>query len=112
MPSSTLFRVSDLVAHVPVDKFDIVNGPSPSRCLQLMEELRPMWKTDHEPTYVEQLFTLTTPASASAFRRNLRLATVFDVQQDGSFTFTAIFNGRIVSGIYSPHTRKGWFNLD
>ena len=77
-----------------------------------MEELRPIGKTDHEPTYVEQLFTLTTPASASVFCRNLRLATAFDVQQDGSFTFTAIFSGRIVSGIYSPQTRKGWFDLD
>lgn len=111
MSAGTLLNTSDLMAHVPVDSFDIVNGPSSARCLCISEMVSAnLYRT--EPVYIDQTFTLKTLASNTEFKRKLKVATVFDVQPDGSFTFTAIFNGRIVSGVYNPETKKGYFNLD
>ncbi len=107
MPARTLKTTQDLIAHVPVDHFDIVNGPTSERCLQIMEELR-----NETYGYVEQLFTLKTLASNSLFMRKIKLSTIFSVLDDGSFNFTAIFSNGIVSGVYEPKTRTGWFNLD
>ena len=111
MSASTLINTSDLMAHVPVDSFDIVNGPSSARCLYISEMVTANLHR-LEQVYVDQTFTLKTLASNTEFKRKLKVATIFDVQPDGSFTFTAIFNGRVVSGVYSPKTKKGYFNLD
>jgi hypothetical protein len=104
MPATAPFRTT-IMAHVPVDEIQIVNGPGVTRCLKIVDELT-------YESYVKQRFTLTTYASAQPFVRDLRIATIFDVQNDGSFTFTALFGENIVSGIYSPRTREGWFDLD
>ena len=111
MSANTLINMFDLMAHVPVDSFDIVNGPSPARCLYISEMVSAN-RHRIEQVYVDQTFTLKTLASNTAFKRKLKVATIFDVQSNGSFTFTAIFNGRVVSGIYNPETKKGFFNLD
>lgn len=109
--SASTWNMSDLMACVPVDSFDIVNGPSSARCLYISEMVSAnLHRT--EPVYVNQSFTLKTLASNTEFKRKLKVATIFDVQPDGSFTFTAIFNGRVVSGVYSPKTKKGYFSLD
>ncbi len=99
------------MAHVPVDTFDIVNGPSQARCLQISEMVGA--NLHHiEQAYVDQIFTLKTLASNTVFKRKLRIATILDVQFDGSFTFTAIFSDRVVSGVYNPKTKQGYFSLD
>lgn len=110
MSASTSLNLSDLVAHVPVDNFEIHNGPSQARCLQVMEELSR--GTVQEPHYAEQVFTLATLASNSLFRRTLKLAAIFAVKDNGTFNFTAIFCGRVVSGVYDPRVKRGYFNLD
>lgn len=113
MPTSTFHSSSDDpgCAHVPVDKFYIVNGPSSARCRQLLEQLRQLAQTSDEP-YVEQLFTLHTLASSTSFRRRLRLVGAYSLDHDGAFTFTALFSGSRVSGLYTPGARKGWFSFD
>jgi hypothetical protein len=106
MPARTLKAIPDLVAHVPVDHFDIVDGPRSERCMHVMDAL------NHGVEYVDQLFTLKTLASNSSFQRKLKLASVFCVLEDGSFNFTAVFCNRVISGIYEPKTRTGYFSLD
>lgn len=111
MTASTLINTSDLMAHVPVDVFFIVNGPSFARCLQISEMVSGN-SHRNEQVYENQVFTLMTLASNTEFKRKLAVATIFDVQPDGSFSFTAIFSGRVVSGAYSPTTKQGIFSLD
>ncbi|HEY8992877.1 MAG TPA: hypothetical protein VIM37_03460 [Candidatus Microsaccharimonas sp.] len=91
---------------LPVDKFEIVNGPGALKCMEIQEELH-----RHPDVYVEVTFTLKTLASDSSFKRQLKLANLYGVF-DGNFSFTAIFNNRIVSGAYNMQSRTGWFNLD
>jgi hypothetical protein len=110
MPTSTLINVADLMVHVPVDNFEIVNGPGATKCMEIQEELH-RHENDQSSRYVEVTFTLKTLASKSAFKRQLKLATIFSVF-DGTFSFTAIFNNRIVSGVYDMKDHTGWFNLD
>lgn len=111
MSARTSINTSILTAHVPVDTFDIVNGPSQARCLHISEMVSANLHRI-EQAYVDQIFTLKTSASKTVFKRKLRIATIFDVQSDGSFTFTAIFSDRTVSGIYNPKTKRGDFSLD
>jgi len=101
--------MDDLVVHVPVDTIEIVNGPGTVLSMQLMELLS---GTLNRLEYVIQEFTLKTAASMSTFRRTLKIYTIFNVKSDGTYDFTAIFSGRIVSGSYNPRTRKGYFSLD
>ncbi len=97
--------LSTLVAHVPVDRFDIVDGPGAARCMAGQERLY------FAQTYVDLVFTLKTAASTDTFRRTLKMTTIF-VVQGSTFNFTAIFSGRVVSGVYDMKTRTGYFNLD
>lgn len=101
--------LSPLMAHVPVDRFDIVDGPRHVKWMAMMERLGR--STDQNPVYVHLALTLTTAASNTPFRRGVALATIFDVKGD-VFSFTALFSGRVVSGVYNMETRTGWFNLD
>ena len=105
MSARTIHNTRELVAAVPVDMIDIVDGPRFRRMVDVMLRL-------HHEEYVKQLFTLTTPASDSRFQRDLLLASVYGYDKHGFFQFTAIFCGQIVSGVYNPDTRNGWFNLD
>lgn len=104
-------------AHVPVDRFEIVDGPSRARstdieeALRIIDELGIRHDEDGYP-YYDQEFTLLTSASTTKFGRTLQLATIFDHQTDGNFCFTGVFSGKVVSGWYNPNTRKGWFTLD
>ena len=106
MSAGTLKYVN---AHVPVDMFEIVNGPSAAKCLEIQASLGLL--SSFDATYADAEFTLKTPASQSTFRRKLSVARIFSVK-DGSFSFTAIFNNQIVSGKYNVGTRQGWFDLD
>jgi len=105
MPTRTV-DVPALVAHVPVDRFDIVDGPGAIRWVQVQGQL-----THHGKTYVNLRFTLSTAASAATFYRALKVASIFAVH-DNEFNFTAHFSGRVVSGVYDMSKRTGWFNLD
>lgn len=98
--------LSTLVAHVPVDRFDIVDGAGAVRCMAVQERLYA-----NSQTYVDLVFTLKTAASTNTFRRTLKMVTIFAVE-GSTFNFTAIFCGRVVSGVYDMKTRTGYFNLD
>ncbi|MCA9340834.1 MAG: hypothetical protein KDA17_08010, partial [Candidatus Saccharibacteria bacterium] len=104
MSARTISNTGELVAAVPVDMIQIVDGPRFRRmhCA--------MFRLEYEE-HVKQLFTLMTPASDSRFQRELLLASVYN-DEHGSFQFTAIFCDKIVSGKYNPRTRNGWFSLD
>ena len=105
MSARTIHNTGELLAAVPVDMIEIVDGPRFRRMVDVMLRL-------HHEEYVKQLFTLTTPASDSRFQMDLLLASVYGYDKHGFFQFTAIFCGQIVSGVYNPDTRNGWFNLD
>jgi hypothetical protein len=95
-----------LVAHVPVDRFDIVAGPGAVKCMGVQERLY----ADPQ-TCVDLIFTLKTAASTDTFRSTLKMARIFAIE-GSTFNFTAIFCGRIVSGVYDMKTRTGYFSLD
>lgn len=103
-----------IVAHVPVDKFEIVNGASAGKCMEVQETLAAVRGyprfADGQVT-VDLVFTLKTPASEATFRRTLHMADIFNVKND-AFSFTAIFSGCVVSGVYDMKTKTGWFNRD
>lgn len=94
--------------HVPVDRFEIVYGPR-ADWAKTKESLDR--STADDPVYARHLFTLKTAASIESFKRALSLATIFAFEGT-TFHFTAIFCGKVVSGIYNTKTRTGWFNLD
>lgn len=98
-----------MTAHIPVDRFDIVNGPGATKWVELQAAL--VGKAGSSHPYVEALLTLKTLASGTSFRRTLKMATIFNVK-DGVFEFTAIFNDFGVSGVYNMKSRTGWFSLD
>ncbi|MGB4767628.1 MAG: hypothetical protein WBP22_00040 [Candidatus Saccharimonas sp.] len=91
------------MATIPVDMFKIVNGPRAMYCRGVELSLE-------ELVYVPVMFTLTTAASASKFQRELDVRSL--TGSGNEYTFTAVFCGKIVSGLYNCRTRKGWFNLD
>lgn len=97
---------SPLMAHVPVDRFDVVDGPGAIKCMSALEQL-----AKKLTEYVNLVFTLKTAASTKTFRRTLTVATIFSVENN-AFAFTAIFCGRVVSGVYNMKSRTGYFNLD
>lgn len=101
MPSNALF------VHVPVDKVRILRGPHMRRCL----EIRELFIWEHKIEYVEESFTLATPASTRSFRRTLKLTSLTSAEFY-QFNLTALFSGQIVSGIYDARARAGWFSLD
>ena len=105
MSARTIHNTGELVAAVPVDMIEIVDGPRFRRMLDAK------FRLDREE-YVKRLFTLTTPASGSRFQRELLLASIYDYDEHGFYRFTAIFCGKNVSGEYNPRTRTGWFYLD
>lgn len=105
MSTSTLKEHKGLIAPVPVDRVEIVHGPSVSQCMQALEQ-------QNGGAPVALLFTLMTVASTRAFERRLRGVRIFNVCRNGQFTFTATYSNSVVSGRYNPKTRKGWFNED
>lgn len=107
MPARTLKAIPDLLAHVPVDQFDIVDGPTLAHCFQLKDTLE-----NGIIEYVDRLFTLKTLASDTPFKRKIRLATIFAVETDGSFQFTGFFSGKLIYGGYNPKKRSGWLHFD
>ena len=105
-----------LFAHVPVDRFTISNGPGARACFVLRDKLAQMREKEastHDGVcgYVEMTLQLTTVASEIPFSRKLAIAEFFGVKHD-EFQFTAIFSGKVVSGVYNMRTRDGWFSLD
>ena len=107
--STTAAIFPAIMANVPVDRFEIVNGPGMAKCWEARELL--LSNSGDPFPYRNLLFTLKTPASDRPFRRTLQIATITGVR-DGGFAFTAIFCGEVVSGIYDTLHRTGWFNLD
>lgn len=116
MPSTALF------IHVPVDRFEISNGPGPMWLVQVVADLYTRLTVPHatDTVYAEVEFTLRTPASGMRFRRTLKL-TAFDVGDvtrddfgdiDRDCSFTALFNGVVVSGAYNMKRRTGFFSLN
>ena len=71
MSARTIHNTGELVAAVPVDMIEIVDGPRFRRMLDVMFRL-------DRGEYVKRLFTLTTPASGSRFQRELLLASIYD----------------------------------
>jgi hypothetical protein len=106
MPASTLKLTEDLIAHVPVDNFEIVNGPGAVKITEMMESLH-----QYPNLTVNATVTLKTDASQSEFKRTLKIATIYGVY-DGHMSFTAFFANRVVGGFYDMKTRTGWFNLE
>lgn len=93
---------TDLHLHVPVDRLAIHRGPSRKKCKEAIEQLR----TRGSET-VELIFTLTTLASETPFRRSIEILTISDAL-DGDFSFTAKVAGREMVGVYNTKTKKGW----
>ena len=108
MPTGTAARLHEITFHVPVDRFEIVYGPRVD-WTKTKESLDR--STVENPVYARHVFTLKTAASVEPFKRELSLATIFAFE-GVTFHFTAIFCGKVVSGIYNTKTRTGWFNLD
>ena len=104
MPTS-ITASKGLIAPVPVDRIEIVNGPSVSLCMQAVEQ-------QNSRVPLALFFTLMTAASERTFQRRLRRVQIFDIRLRGRFTFTAESSNCVVSGHYHPKTRQGWFNED
>ena len=98
--------IPDLIAHVPVDRFEIINGPSAAKCLEIFEKMRL-----HFDKGVDVPFTLKTAASKSSFRRKIHITDIYGVNV-GLFSFTANFANRVVVGTYNVRTHTGWFKLE
>lgn len=116
MPSNAL------LVHVPVDQVEIINGPGPMWFVQVVADLYAQLLVPHATgtVYAELEFTLRTGASASTFRRKLKLTAIDmdgDVTRDDfgdldrECSFTARFDGHSVSGQYNPKRRTGRFSL-
>ena len=88
--------------HVPVDRFEIVNGPRHRRWMLLCSELTVAREVD-------VVFTLSTAASSSSFPQRMKLCNM-RLQDDGTYFFTGICGGAMVAGYYNPHHWTGWFN--
>ncbi len=110
MSTSTLNFPTEIMAHVPVGRFDVVNGPGVLKCMEALGKLHTA-RIARQEIYIGLDFTLKTLASNQEFKRTLKMATIFDVRGN-TFAYTAIFCNCIVSGVYNMSTRKGWFNLD
>ena len=71
-----------VVANVPVDQFEIVDGPTKSRVLDIKDALEIIDQLEMDLyggyPYVDQEFTLLTVASSTKFGRTLKLARIFD----------------------------------
>lgn len=108
----TAAMVAEFTWSVPVDMFEITNGPSAVKITEAQSYLQmPFDHPQKRSPYFSLDFTLKTGASELTFRRPLLMATIFDVK-DGQFSFTAIFGGKVVSGVYNMKLRTGWFNLE
>lgn len=105
MPTNTLNH-TDIVVHVPVDEFEIVNGPGAVMFLRIQSDLHRF-----PDEYPKAVLTLKTPASGRSFKRSIKFASIYHMNGD-EISFTALFSGQIVSGIYNVRTRTGWFSLD
>jgi hypothetical protein len=108
MAATTVNLLAGLTAHVPVDRIDIVWGPTSRTWSGVMAKLLRRSAGD-PPQYVELRFALKTAASTVAFSRPLKLATI-SRQPDGQHSFTAVFSGQVVEGVYDVRTRTGWFS--
>jgi hypothetical protein len=110
MSSEQIKPQTELLAHIPVDNVDIVNGPAYPVWQQLMAELA------HKP-YVLAEFTLKTAASKQTFRRTLEVTEIFNdlgkLNEEGEYSseFSAYFSGSRVIGLYGSD-RTGWFSLN
>ena len=88
--------------HIPVDTVDIVNGPTASRCMEMLHDLQTYGKGT-----ALLLFTFSTPASTEDFMRHVEIESVADVIS-GSFSFTGRFSGHNVAGVYDMEQKNGW----
>ena len=94
-----------IMAHVPVDRFEIVDGPDAAKVLEVKARLLAVSR------YEWLTFTLLTAASAERFNLSLAVTSIFNVTED-AFDFTATFRNVIVSGTYDKKEMTGWFSLD
>lgn len=100
-----------IYAHVPVDRVEIVNGPSAETLREVMRNLAvPLSSSSFRSAYIGRHFTLRTHASGFEFIRTVRLSVISEVF-DNNFEFTADFAGQIVQGDYSATSRWGGFSL-
>ena len=98
-----------MVIHVPVDRVQIVSGPTESR-IRIVETL--LLRGDR---FARLHPLLSTTASMDLFRRELKVHSIqpqFGNRSSGRFWFTGMFGGYVVSGVYDINTRRGWFDLD
>lgn len=86
---------------VPVDKLQIVRGPTCGHWEQLMRNLRPA-----HVVYLDLQLTLKTNASDAAFKRMLRLHEIRPVYED-AYSFIAMLAGHRLEGKYYVRTRTG-----
>ena len=105
MSTSTLHSENPLEAHVPVDRFTIVNGPSWTLLDMLDGQEMPRSLVRRE----RYMFMLTTPASSMPFRRTIMLDTVRVVTVEGKHVilFTGKFAGENVTGEYCLKSHSG-----
>lgn len=108
-PEFTFHR--ELIAHVPVDTFEIVNGPTYAVWLRLKNELS-------QKSFVRVNFTLLTPASAKTFRRTIEVTSIYndlefedEVPSRSESNFGGFFSGVRIIGVYDSN-RTGFFGLD
>lgn len=94
MPTIALF------AHVTVDEFEIVTGPGPVQCAEVI---------GCEEEYYKLRVSLKTLASNKPFNGTLCITRTWDVM-DGIFLFEATYQGHVVTGEYNMHNRSGWFS--
>lgn len=93
-----------ILAHVPVDEFEIVDGPTLVIWLDIATRL------DGE-NGIETRMRLKTGASEKAFWRKIVIHSVFKVGRE-DLGFTGIFCGQVVGGLFNHRERTGWFNLE
>lgn len=104
--------VPELLAHVPVDRFEISRGPDDTTCKRIRDTVQQQdGGNQSQALYVEVIFMMYTPASKSHFRRSLKV-TYLSEPIDGVCSFTAFFSGRMVSGSYDVALRTGWFSAN
>ena len=104
---ANLQHVVHIGAHVPVDRFSIVNGPKLKECKEIQKELHRRASERGHPR-VSVMFTFVTGASKSEFRRIVEVYSFWEVSS-GAYAFTALFNNNDMSGVYDVNTKTGTF---
>lgn len=111
MPSSVA-----LFMHIPVDKVELVNGPSHNEWSTVFEVIDNQLEEAGYSSWrviagVEVDLSMQTPASSLIFKRTVTVKNGYAFHGDG-FYFKGICCGQQVEGFFNKRSRDGWLNLD